>query len=68
METFYRILTAAVEGGASDVHLKVGGQIIFRINRKLVVVEGPTPTAEWMATVVENIVPKHSKKLLEAGP
>ncbi|MGD0814046.1 MAG: PilT/PilU family type 4a pilus ATPase [Verrucomicrobiota bacterium] len=66
MEIFLRILTAAVEGGASDVHLKVGGQVIFRINRQLVVVEAPTPTPEWMAKVVDNIVPKHAKKLLEA--
>src|SRR5271170_1371399 len=65
METFRRILAAAVEGGASDVHLKVGAAIIFRINRKLLVVEGPLPTGEWMETVVENIVPKHSKAQLE---
>ena len=65
METFRRILTAAVEGGASDIHLKVEAPIIFRISRKLVVVEGPAPTVEWMETVLENIVPKHSKAQLE---
>jgi twitching motility protein PilT len=65
METFRRILAAAVEGGASDVHLKVGGQIIFRINRQLVVVDGPMPTPEWMETVVTNIVPKHSMEQLK---
>ncbi|HEX4122473.1 MAG TPA: PilT/PilU family type 4a pilus ATPase [Verrucomicrobiae bacterium] len=65
METFRRILTAAVEGGASDVHLKLDSDIIFRINRKLVVVDGPKPTEEWMNTVVENILPKHLKKTLE---
>ena len=64
METFRRILAAAVEGGASDIHLKVGAPIIFRISRKLVVVEGPLPTMEWMETVVDNIVPKHSKEQL----
>ena len=58
METFRRILAAAVEGGASDVHLKMGAPIVFRINRKLVIVEGPLPTAEWMETVVDNIVPQ----------
>lgn len=67
METFRRILATAVEGGASDVHLKVGAPIVFRINRKLVVVEGPYPTAEWMDTVVDNIVPKHSKQQLSGG-
>jgi twitching motility protein PilT len=65
METFRRILTAAVEGGSSDIHLKVDAPIIFRISRKLVVVEGPPPTTQWMETVLENIVPKHAKAQLE---
>ncbi|HEY3853486.1 MAG TPA: PilT/PilU family type 4a pilus ATPase [Verrucomicrobiae bacterium] len=65
MEIFRRILAAAVGGGASDVHLKIGGDIIFRINRKLVVVDGPKPTEEWMQTVVDNIVPRHMKKFIE---
>jgi twitching motility protein PilT len=61
MDTFRKILATAVEGGASDVHLKIGSPIIFRINRRLVVVEGPTPTEEWMNMVVENILPRHHK-------
>src|ERR1700722_487943 len=65
METFRRILSTAVQGGASDVHLKIGTPIVFRINRKLVAVEGPTPTEEWMIKVVDNIVPRHSKAQLE---
>jgi twitching motility protein PilT len=65
MELFRRILAAAVEGGASDVHLKIDSDVIFRINRKLVVVEAPKPTEEWMHKVVETISPRHIKKLLE---
>ncbi len=65
METFRRILTAAVQGGASDVHLKIGTPIIFRINRRLINVDGPMPSPEWMDTVVQNIVPRHSKHVLE---
>src|SRR5687768_1268257 len=65
MELFYRILTTAVQGGASDVHIKVGTPIIFRINRQLVAIEAPLPTDEWMQKVVETIVPKHAKKRLE---
>jgi twitching motility protein PilT len=65
MDTFRKILTTAVEGGASDVHLKCSTPIIFRISRRLVVVEGPVPTEEWFETVLENIVPKHSKPILE---
>jgi twitching motility protein PilT len=65
METFKRILQTAVEGGASDIHLKVESPIIFRMSRKLVVVEGPLPTQQWMDTVLEGIVPKHLKAALE---
>lgn len=65
MELFQRILQTAVEGGASDIHVKVGTPIIFRINRQLIAIEAPTPTEEWMENVLEHIVPKHSKKRLE---
>ncbi|MGA2175806.1 MAG: PilT/PilU family type 4a pilus ATPase [Verrucomicrobiota bacterium] len=65
METFRRILTAAIEGGASDVHLKIGAPIAFRINRKLVNVEGPMPSEQWMNLVIDNIVPRHIKQVLE---
>ena len=59
LDMFHKILSTAVEGGASDVHLKTGSPIIFRINRNLVVVDGPHPTGEWMNTVVEDILPRH---------
>jgi twitching motility protein PilT len=65
MEIFHRILAAAVEGGASDVHLKIATPIVFRINRKLINVEGPLPSEEWMNNVVDRIVPRHAKKELE---
>ncbi|MGA2541184.1 MAG: PilT/PilU family type 4a pilus ATPase [Verrucomicrobiota bacterium] len=65
MDTFRKILSTAVEGGASDVHLKIGAPIIFRINRRLVVVDGPFPTAEWMEMVVGNILPRHHKAHIE---
>lgn len=59
MELFHRILKTAVDGGASDVHLKIGTAVIFRINRQLVAIECPFPTKEWMNKVVENITPSH---------
>src|SRR5438477_5804271 len=65
MELFNRILQTAVEGGASDVHLKIGTPVVFRINRQLVAVEAPHPTSTWMEKIVEQIVPKHAKKRLE---
>ncbi len=65
MELFNRILTTAVQGGASDVHLKIGTPVIFRINRQLVSIECPHPTEEWLDKVVEQIVPRHARKRLE---
>ena len=64
MELFHRILKTAVEGGASDVHLKIGTQVIFRINRELVAIDSPFPTADWMNKIVEAITPEHMKKRL----
>src|SRR5690348_4993155 len=48
MELFHRILRIAMEGSASDVHLKVGTPVIFRIHRNLVAIECPFPTEDWM--------------------
>ncbi|HXG46443.1 MAG TPA: PilT/PilU family type 4a pilus ATPase [Methylomirabilota bacterium] len=65
IELFHRILQTAVEGHASDIHLKVGTPVVFRINRQLIAIEAPHPTEEWMETVVDVIVPKHAKRRLE---
>lgn len=65
MELFHRILKTAVEGGASDIHIKIGTPVIFRINGDLVAIECPLPTREWMAKIVETVVPPHGKKRLE---
>jgi twitching motility protein PilT len=65
LEIFHRILQTAIEGGASDVHLKIGTPVIFRINRQLVSIECPHPSEEWMSEVVDAIVPKHARRRLE---
>src|ERR1700733_448562 len=65
MELFHRILNLAVEGGASDIHIKVGTPVIFRISRQLIAIECPIPTEEWMNNVVNHITPPHMKKRLE---
>jgi len=64
VELFQRILKTAIEGGASDVHLKIGTPVIFRINRELIAVDSPQPTAEWMVKIVEAITPVHLQKRL----
>jgi twitching motility protein PilT len=65
MEMFHRILKTAVEGGASDVHLKISTPVIFRINRQLVAIECPYPTEDWMNPVVKQITPIHLRQKLE---
>ena len=65
MEMFHRILKTAVEGGASDVHLKIGTPVVFRISRQLIAIECPHPTNDWMNNVVERITPEHLKKRVE---
>jgi len=65
MEMFQRILKTAVEGGASDVHLKIGGPVIFRINRQLIAIECPLPTEDWINKIVEQIVPAHFKNRID---
>ena len=52
MEFFQKILKTAVDGGASDIHLKIGTPVIFRINRELVAIECPNPTTDWMNKIV----------------
>jgi twitching motility protein PilT len=65
MEIFQRILHAAVEGGASDVHIKINTPVILRINRQLIGIEAPTPTIDWVNKIVDAIVPKHALRRLE---
>src|SRR5271154_4946177 len=65
MELFQKILKIAIDGGASDIHLKIGSPVIFRINRELIAVECPFPTADWMNKIVVAITPEHLKKRLE---
>jgi twitching motility protein PilT len=65
MEIFQRILKTAIEGGASDVHLKIGTPVIYRINRELIAVNSPFPTADWMNKIVSAITPVHLKKRLD---
>jgi twitching motility protein PilT len=66
MEIFHRILKAAIDGGASDLHIKVGGPVIFRISRQLISIEAPIPTTEWMDNVVRHIVPPHLRPAFES--
>jgi pilus retraction protein PilT len=65
MEIFHRILDTAIKGGASDVHIKIGGPVIFRINRQLIAIEAPVPTVQWLNDIVHKILPRHVQQRLE---
>ena len=65
MELFYKILKTAVDGHASDVHIKIGTPVVFRINRELIAIECPHPTENWMNNVIATITPPHMKKKVE---
>ena len=65
MEMFQRILKTAVEGGASDVHLKIGTPVVFRINRQLIAIECPVPAEDWMNNIVKQVTPVHLRQRLE---
>src|SRR6185436_6980060 len=65
MELFQKILKTAVEGGASDVHLKIATPVVFRINRQLLAIECPLPSQEWMNKIVDSITPGHLRKRLD---
>lgn len=65
MELFHKILKTAVAGEASDVHLKIGTPVVFRIHRNLLAIECRSPTEEWMNQVVAQVTPTHLKTRLE---
>jgi twitching motility protein PilT len=65
MELFNKILKAAVDGGASDIHIKVNTPVIFRISRELISIDCPVPTEDWLNNVVDKMTPPHMKKKLE---
>ena len=65
MELFHKILKTAVAGEASDVHLKIGTPVVFRIHRNLLAIECRPPTEEWMNQVVAQVTPTHLKTRLE---
>ncbi len=65
IDLFHRILKTAIDGEASDVHLKIGSPVVFRINQELVTIEAPAPTKEWMENVIDQIVPTQLKNRLQ---
>ncbi|MEE2947773.1 MAG: PilT/PilU family type 4a pilus ATPase [Verrucomicrobiota bacterium] len=66
MELFYKILKTAVDGGASDVHIKADAPVVYRISSQLVETEmAQKPEEQWLQNVIDNIVPDHFKPRLD---
>jgi len=66
MELLNKILRTAVEGGASDVHIKPDSPVVYRINSQLVETEmTQSPTHEWLEKIIKEIVPEHFLPRLE---
>ncbi|HEY1174158.1 MAG TPA: PilT/PilU family type 4a pilus ATPase [Verrucomicrobiae bacterium] len=62
---FHKILKAAVDAGASDLHMKAGHPVVFRLHRKLVTIEAPVPDQEYFEFLEEAMIPKHAKHQFE---
>jgi pilus retraction protein PilT len=68
LEDFHRILAAAVQSGASDIHLKGDSPVRFRVHRDLVEVDCPQPTDEWISALGERIAsPLARQRFAEQG-
>ncbi len=66
MELFHKILKTAVDGGASDIHIKPNAPVVYRISSQLVETEmAQKPEEQWLQKVIDNIVPGHFKQRLD---
>ncbi len=64
---FQNILRSAGDSGASDIHLKAGAPIVFRIDRKLRPIESEAPSDAWLRAVLDTIAPAHLRDAFAAG-
>ena len=64
---FRNILRSASDAGASDIHLKAGAPIIYRIDRQLRPIESEAPSDAWLRAVLDTIAPAHLRDALAAG-
>ena len=65
MDFFQRLLQAAVEQRASDLHLKAGAVPVLRIARELHPVEAEPLTEEQMRGLVGSLLPAHFRDTFE---
>jgi twitching motility protein PilT len=67
-ELFQSLLEAAVDAGASDLHLKPNARPVFRINGRLIPQEDHEPlTWEFMEALVKRVLGPQRQALLQEG-
>ncbi len=64
---FQNILRTASDAGASDIHLKAGSPIVFRIDRQLRPTDSEAPSDAWLRAILEGIAPAHLREAFAAG-
>ncbi|MEQ1860385.1 MAG: PilT/PilU family type 4a pilus ATPase [Chthoniobacteraceae bacterium] len=60
--TFHAILRAAVDAGASDIHLKPDASVLVRVDGQLIVAESSKPTEAWLKTVLHGLLPEARRR------
>lgn len=65
--TFQNILWSAAEAGASDIHIKTGRPVVYRIDRQLHPIDSDAPTDEWLRDVINSIIPANLSEAFAAG-
>ena len=65
MSLLHELLIRAAELDASDIHLKVNEQAIFRVHANLTDSGSPIITGDLMAELIDEMLPTHTKKQYE---
>lgn len=60
--TFHAILRAAVDAGASDIHLKPDAAVLVRVDGQLIAAEAPRPTEAWLKSVIHGLLPEARRR------
>jgi twitching motility protein PilT len=67
LKFFHGILQAVVKADGSDVHLKPEAPVKARIHGKLMALDCPWTTSQWLKDVIRRIIPPQSRKRYDQG-
>jgi len=60
--TLQAILRAAVEAGASDIHLKPNSPVLVRVDGQLITAETPRPTEAWIKSALHGLLSEDRRR------